>query len=115
MLLAKRNASMTAAEENARRIGVGWLTLLKIKLLDTGLIGSDCRALDTHRILLNSLGGIDGDLIVRLITVLKAEIVVLEVNVEVWVDEFVLDILPDYPSHLISIELDDGILDLDLL
>jgi hypothetical protein len=31
------------------------------------------------------------------------------------VDEAVLDLLPDDARHLIAVELDDGVLDLDLL
>jgi hypothetical protein len=61
--------------------------LLELELLHTLLIWSDGRALDTNRVLLDSLGSIDGDLIVGLVTVWQAEIVVLEVDVEVWVDE----------------------------
>lgn len=90
------------------------LTLLELELFDTGLIRSDGGTLDTDRVLLDSLGSIDGDLIVGLVTVLEAEIVVLEVNIEVRVDELVLDGLPDDTGHLVAVELDDGVLDLDL-
>ena len=72
---------------------VDWHTLLQVELLYTSLIRSDGGALDTNSILLDSLGGIDGDLVVGLITVLETEIVVLEVNVEVWVNELVLSVL----------------------
>lgn len=90
-------------------------TLLELELLNAGLIWSDGGALDTDGVLLDGLSGINGDLVVRLITVLKTEIVVLEVDIEVWVDELVLDILPDDAGHLITVQLDDWILDLDLL
>lgn len=46
-------------------------TLLQLELLNTGLIGSDGGALDTNTILLDGLSGLDGDLVVGLITVLK--------------------------------------------
>lgn len=91
------------------------LTLLQLELLNTSLIGSDGSTLDTDRVLLDGLGGINGDLVVGLITVLKTEIIVLEVDVEVGVDELVLDDLPDDAGHLITVEFDDGVLDLDLL
>lgn len=91
------------------------LTLLKLKLLDTSLVGGNGGTLDTNRVLLDSLGGIKGDLVVGLVTVLKAKIVVLEVDIEVWVNKLVLDVLPDDTGHLITVKLDDGILDLDLL
>ena len=89
-------------------------TLLEVELLDSRLIGGDGGALDAHRVLLDSLGGVNGDLVVGLVAVLEAEIVVLEVDVEVGEDELVLDVLPDDAGHLIAVELDDGVLDLDL-
>ncbi|KAH0281690.1 putative isocitrate dehydrogenase, partial [Aureobasidium melanogenum] len=91
------------------------LTLLQVELLDTGLVRGDGSALDTDRVLLDSLGGINGDLVVGLISVGKTEIVVLEVDVEVRVNELVLDVLPDDASHLITIKLDNRVLHLDLV
>jgi hypothetical protein len=61
--------------------------LLELELLYTLLVGGNGRALDTNRVLLDGLGGVNCDLVVGLITVLEAKIVVLEVNVEVWVNE----------------------------
>lgn len=46
--------------------------LLEVELLDTGLIRSDGSALDTDLVLDDSLRSVDGDLVVGLITVLKA-------------------------------------------
>lgn len=89
--------------------------LLELELLNTLLIGGDGRALDTDRVLLDGLGGIESDLVVGLITVLETEIVVLKVNVEVGVDELVLDGLPDDASHLVTIKLDHRVHHLDLL
>lgn len=47
------------------------LTLLQLELLDTSLIGGDGGTLDTDTVLLDSLGGLDGDLVIGLITVLQ--------------------------------------------
>lgn len=47
------------------------LTLLQLELLNTGLIGGDGGTLDTDTVLLDSLGGINGDLVIGLVTVLK--------------------------------------------
>mgnify|MGYP006902565186 CR=1 FL=1 len=69
-------AKRTSAELNE-------LTLLQLELLNTGLIGGDGGTLDTNTVLLNSLGGIDGDLVIGLITVLNTQIVVLEINIEI--------------------------------
>lgn len=90
-------------------------TLLELELLNTGFIWGDGGTLDTDRVLLDGLGGINGDLVVGLITILESEIVVLEVDVEVWVDELVLDVLPDDAGHLITVQLHHWVLDLDLL
>ncbi len=47
------------------------LTLFQLELLDTGLIRSDGGALDTDTILLDGLSGLDGDLVIGLVTVLE--------------------------------------------
>ena len=57
---------------------------------------------------------VDRDLVVGRVAVLDAEVVVLEVDVEVRVDQGVLDLLPDDACHLVAVELDDGAFDLDL-
>src|SRR5690606_22303502 len=41
------------------------------------------------------------------------EVVVEQVDVEIGVDQLVLDELPDDPCHLVAVEFDDRILDLD--
>jgi hypothetical protein len=91
------------------------LTLLQVELLNTSLVRSDGGALDTDRVLLDSFGSIDSDLIVGLISIGETEIVVLEIDVEVRVDKLVLDVLPDDTGHLITVQLDDRVLNLDLV
>src|SRR3712207_8532429 len=44
----------------------------------------------------------------------SGEVEVAEVDVQVGEDQLVLDELPDDPGHLVTVELDDGALDLDL-
>ena len=55
------------------------------------------------------------DLVVGLVAVGQAQVVVLEVDVQVGVDELVLDVLPDDAGHLIAVQLDNRVLDLDLV
>ena len=43
-----------------------------------------------------------------------AEVVILQVHVEIGVDQPVLDELPNDPCHLIAVDLDDRAFDLDL-
>ena len=56
---------------------------------------------------LNGVRGIDGDLVICLITVLNREIVVLEIDVQEGQNQVVLDVLPDDASHLIAIKLNN--------
>jgi hypothetical protein len=63
---------------------------------------------------LDGLGGVDGDLVVGGVAVLDAEVVVVEVHIQVRMDQPVLDELPDDPGHLIAVQLYDGPYHLDL-
>jgi hypothetical protein len=57
---------------------------------------------------------VDGDLVVGGVAVLDAEVVVVELDVEVREDQLVLDELPDDARHLVAVHLDDRVLHLDL-
>ena len=83
--------------------------------LDTGLVGGDGGTLDADVVLLDGMGSVDGDLVVGGISVLHAQIVVLDVDVQEGQDKLFLDHLPDDTGLFIAVELDDGIVDLDLL
>lgn len=61
--------------------------LLELELLYTLLVWGNGCALDANRVLFDSLGGIERDLVVGLITVWQAQVVVLEVNVEIGVNK----------------------------
>jgi len=93
----------TTLKESAGAIecsGIPGLTLLELELFDTRFVGSNGCAFYTNGILLDGLGGIDGHLVVGLISVRKSlwaqvsipgydavnrayQVVVLEVDVEV--------------------------------
>ena len=88
--------------------------LLQAELLHTLLVRRDGRTLDADAVLLDRFCGVDRDLVVGLVALLDAEVVVEQLDVEVRQDESVLDELPDDAGHLIAVELDDGVVDLDL-
>src|SRR5690606_30148713 len=81
---------------------------------DAGLVRSDRGALHAHTMLLDGVRRIDGDLVARLVALLDAEVEVLQVDVEVREDQSFPDPLPDDPCHLIAVDLDDRVHDLDL-
>jgi hypothetical protein len=59
------------------------LHLFELELLNTRLIGGNGSALDTNSTLLDSRGSIDSDLVISSISVLNAEIKILNFEVEV--------------------------------
>mmetsp|Transcript_33511 Transcript_33511/g.51484 ORF Transcript_33511/g.51484 Transcript_33511/m.51484 type:complete len:253 (+) Transcript_33511:527-1285(+) len=89
--------------------------LLEAEFLDTGLIGSNGGALNADLVLLDGVGSVEGDLIVGLVSLLDAQVEVLDIDVEVGVDESVLDLLPNDSRHFIAVHLNDGVRNLDLL
>ena len=103
-----------AADDVAERAVGTAPHLLQAELLHALLVRRDGRTLDADAVLLDRFGGVDRDLIVRLVALFDAEVVVEQLDVEVRQDEPVLDELPDDAGHLIAVELDDGIVDLDL-
>src|SRR3546814_10581050 len=64
--------------------------------------------------LLDRVGGIDGDLVVGLVALLDAQVVIFEVDVEIGEDEALANPLPDDPRHFVAVDLHDGVLHLDL-
>ena len=88
--------------------------LLEVELLDASLIRGDGSALDADLAGLDSLSSLDGDLIVSGVTVLDAQIEVLDVQVQVRSNQLILDELPDDSGHLVTIELNNGLGNSDL-
>jgi len=52
--------------------------------------------------------------VVGLVALLDAEIVIVQVDIELGMDQIVPDQVPDDPGHLVAVELDDGIGNFDL-
>ena len=65
--------------------------------------------------LLNRIGGLDRNLVIRRVAVFHRQVVIVEMDVEIGMDQLVADHVPDDPGHFVTIEFDDGICDLDLV
>ena len=62
---------------------------------------------------LDGLRRVDGHLIVGGVAVFDAQIVIIQIHVEVRQDQTVLDVFPDDTGHLVAVEFDDSAFDLD--
>ncbi|EEY04764.1 NADP-dependent isocitrate dehydrogenase [Brucella melitensis bv. 3 str. Ether] len=86
---------------------------LQLEFFHARFVGRDGRAFYAHAIFLDGIGCIDRDLIIGRIAVLDRKIVVFQVDVEIGMDKLVLDELPDNAGHLVAVELDDRVCNLD--
>ena len=88
--------------------------LVQVVLLHALRVGGDGRALYGHAQALGGLGGVDGHLVARLVSVLKAQVIVLGLKIDVRADKLILDDLPDDAGHLVAVHLDERGLHFDL-
>jgi len=79
--------------------------LLELEFLHTLLIGGDGGALDAHVVLLDCVCAVHGHLVVSAVSVLHAQVILLQVHVQVWQHQTFLDFLPDYAGHLVSVKV----------
>ena len=86
---------------------------LEPEFLHTGFVRRDRRALHADAELANGVGRLDGDLVVGVVAALDAEIEVAQIDVEIGQDQLFADPLPNDAGHLVAIEFNDRILDLD--
>ena len=107
--LAEDHAAQDVADGAVRRA----IHLVQIEFLHPSLVRRDGGAFDRDADLLGRFGGVDRDLVARLVALLDAEIEVHQIDVEIGKDQLVLDVLPDDPGHLVAVHLDDGVGDLD--
>ena len=84
------------------------------ELLHARLIRCDRRAFHPHSMLLDRIRRIHRHLIIGGIPALDPEVEILQIHVQIRMDQTVLNERPDDPGHLITIELDHRLLDLDL-
>ena len=108
--LAEDHAAQNVADGAVRRLP----HLLEVELLDARLVWRNGGALHAHAMLLNGVRGVDGYLVAGCVAVLDAKIVIVQIDIEIWLDKLVFDERPDDTGHFVAIEFDDGILDFDL-
>ena len=85
-----------------------------MELFDPRLVRRDGRAFDANAGGLDRMRRVDRDLVVGRVAILDREIVVLEIDVQIGMDKLVANQLPDDARHLVAVEFDDRIRDLDL-
>ena len=87
---------------------------LQAKFFDASFVRGDGCALHANTMLQNCVRRVNRYLVVCGIAVLHTKVVVLKIDVEVRQDEAVLYELPDDASHLVSVEFNYWIINLDL-
>jgi hypothetical protein len=109
-----RLAEDDAAQDVADRAVRAPPHLLEAELGDPRLVRGDGRALHADAVPLDGVRRVDRHLVVGGVAVLDAEVVVLELDIQVGQYQLVLDVLPDDAGHLVTVEFDDGVRHLDL-
>ncbi len=101
--LAEHHAIENVADGAVRRLP----HLFQVELFDARFVGGDGGALDAHAVLQDGVRRVDGDLVVGLVAIFDAEVVVIELEIEIREDEAVFDERPDNAGHFIAIKVDD--------
>ena len=86
----------------------------QVEFFDSCFVRSDGCALDADFAFFDGFGGLDGDFVVSLISVLHAEIEVLDLEIEERKNKFISDGFPDDSGHLITVKFSYGVVYLDL-
>lgn len=69
----------------------------------------------TDIVLKDGVGGVNSDFVIRLVAVLNAQVVFDDGDVDVRDDKTVLNVAPDNAGHLVAVQRDDGLVDLDFV
>lgn len=86
----------------------------QVEFFDSCFVRSDGCALDADFAFFDGFGSLDGDFVVSLISVLHAEIEVLDLEIEERKNKFISDGFPDDSGHLITVKFSYGVVYLDL-
>ena len=107
--LAEDDAAQNVADGAVRALP----HLLEMELFDARLVGRDRRAFDADAAGLDRLSGVDRHLVVGRVAMLDRKVEILELDVQIGMNELVADEAPDDARHLVAVELDNRIRDLD--
>ncbi len=107
-LYQNRRAEYRAVQNSADRAIGRFPHLLEMVFLHSGGIGRDRGALHSNSILFCRHGGIYCYLVVGFIPVLKPQVIVFHVQVEIGEKQNLFDHAPDDPGHFISVHLHQG-------
>jgi len=98
-----------AAERVAREIGAkGGSAAAHV-----GDVSRDAQVAGLVQCALDRFGRLDCDPILGLVAIFDAKVEIEKLDVEIGVNQLVLDELPDDARHLVAIEFDDRVFDLD--
>lgn len=78
--------------------------LLQLELLHSRLIRGNRCTFNSHFTLFDSIGSVDGNLVISSITMFNPEIKIFDVDVKEWQNQLVLYCFPNDTGHLISVE-----------
>ncbi len=85
----------------------------EVVFCDAVLVWCDGCTFHSDAMSLYRISGIMGDFVIGLITFFQPQVVVFQVHVEKWEEEFFFDHLPHDSGHFVSIDFHDGIFHLD--
>ena len=108
--LAKHDAVEDVADGAVRRLP----HLFEVEFFDACFVGGDGGALHAHAVLQDGVGRIDGDLITRFVAVFDAQVVVIELDIEIREDQAIFDEGPDDAGHFVAVEVDNRGYDFNL-
>ncbi len=89
--------------------------VFEIKLLDSSFIRSYCGALNTDLTFLDSIGSVNGDLVVGCVSVFNSEVEIQDVEIKERKDQLILNWFPDDSGHFITVKLSDWVRDFDFI
>uniref|UniRef100_A0A7C8ZJH9 Uncharacterized protein n=1 Tax=Opuntia streptacantha TaxID=393608 RepID=A0A7C8ZJH9_OPUST len=115
-VLAKDWLSEDSAIQNVSDRPIGALPhLFQVKLFHTTFIWRNSCTFDCYVVLQGCFRTFNSNFVICSITMGKAKVVVFYIELQKWENKLLLYHLPDNTSHFITIHLNDGVSDLDLL